>query len=586
MLVDDPEGVLLELEHREFELLECRAARQYPWVLLDRIERLVDEKTGDVFQFHLTDPGPPPSTEKVPEGENGWFWQRELLETLMAEQKTLILKARQLGVTWLCAGYQLWVALTSPGTRHLIFRQTEDDVKEVVGRVWDMYCSLPEHLKFGTRVLKPAKGFRPSVEIELEHPDGRISRIQGKVSTERAGRGATVATVLFDEAAFIDKFRGIWTGIISTVGTKGKMFVVSTANGVSDEQTGDGNWYHRLWVTAQSRGVVPIFLAWFFHPDRDQNWYDTSDETRALDERDRAQEYPETAEEAFRLTTATWFSREALQRYAGGKADESGPHIRQPLYSFSFEPSAKDKLKARKIQGRDGLISVYREPVDKHEYGIGVDVATGRGRDYSAAYVVDLTNMEFVAEAHGKIDTDKFAYQLYYLGNFYGKKWGPPAWIAVERTTGWGETVINALRDGRDGRPAYPRLYRHVPEGRPNPQQQKAYGMPVNEATRTPMLSLLKTAIREGSLPWMTRVLYGECTRFVEWETGTSPRAAQGSSDDCVLAASMTLLLYRRYGHWPNKPTPKPSAPGTRGLGETRPRQNVGDGEWPVPEAA
>jgi hypothetical protein len=234
---------------------EQELARQHPAYLLDRV-RMVDEKTGEEFRFFLTDP------------ESGWFWQRGTLDELIDHQKVIILKARQLGITWLCAAYQLWEALTRPGTRHLIFRQREDDSIEIIRRVWLMFESLPEHLRFGVRVLEPRPGFRARNAITLQHPDGRISSIVGMVATERAGRGSTVATVLFDEAAFIEKFRGIWSGTISTVGTKGKMFVVSTANGMSDATTGEGNYYHRLWVTAKEKGIHQVFLGWFVHPDR------------------------------------------------------------------------------------------------------------------------------------------------------------------------------------------------------------------------------------------------------------------------------------------------------------------------------
>jgi hypothetical protein len=66
-----------------------------------------------------------------------------------------------------------------------------------------------------------------------------------------------------------------------------------------------------------------------------------------------------------------------------------------------------------------------------------VDIAAGRGLDYSAAYVVDLGNMELVAELFdNRIQSDQLAFQLHYLGNRYHK-----AWIAIDRTTGWGEAV-------------------------------------------------------------------------------------------------------------------------------------------------
>jgi hypothetical protein len=511
---------------------EQELARQHPAFLLDRV-RMVDEKTGEEFRFHLLDP------------DSGWYWQRGTLDELVEHRKTIILKARQLGITWLCAAYQLWEALTKPGTRHMIYRQNEDEAIDVVQRIWLMFESLPEHLRFGVRVIVPRQTFQPSNRIVLEHPDGRISRIIGKVA--KPARGSTAATVLFDEAAFIDDFRKVWSGTTSTVGSEAKMFIVSTANGVSDEQTGEGNYYHRLWSTAEDRGIHQVFLGWQMHPDRDQGWYDTSDETRSIDERERAQEYPSNPDEAFRLTTGTYYDADAIEEYAKGDPAAGGPHVARPVREIEFE--RKTATVARVVERRGALVRVYREPVEDHEYAIGADVATGRGKDFSAAYVIDLSNMEIAAEIRAKIDTDRYAFQLHYLGNRYNR-----AWISVDRTTGWGENVITALRDGREGRPPYPRLYRRVVDSRSDMPEHKPYGIQLNEQTRPLVVNQLGRALRDRSLPWVTSKLCSELKTFIEHTSGvTSPAAMTGSNDDCVMACAIALELYRQKGHWPDR---------------------------------
>ena len=64
----------------------------------------------------------------------------------------LVLKARQIGITWLGAGYGLWKLLTKPGTRVLVVSINEDEAIKVVNRLWDMFQSLPEHLRFEAEV--------------------------------------------------------------------------------------------------------------------------------------------------------------------------------------------------------------------------------------------------------------------------------------------------------------------------------------------------------------------------------------------------------------------------------------------------
>lgn len=522
---------------------EQETARSHPAYLMNHMS-MPDEKTGERFRFHLTDPS------------SGWYWQREVLDELISEQKSVILKARQLGITWLCAAYQLASALLKPDTLHLVYRQKEDDAAEIIDRIWTMFESLPEHLTFGVTVITPRGGFRPHLQIEFRHPDGRISRIRGMASTSSAGHGQTVASILLDEGSRIEKLREIWTAITATVGTIGKVMVVSTANGVSDP-SGAGNFYHRLWVTSSERDLNRIFLGWFKHPDRDQEWFDNGPETRALDDRERAEQYPGDADEAFSLTTDVYFNRDGLAFY--------GKNLCKPLYQGEFEGYLVDtgphagRRAARFDRRKRGLIRVFKEPVDDHKYAIGADVATGRGADSSAAYVIDLTDMGLVAEIHAKIDPDKFAFQLHFLGKFYNT-----ARLAIETASGFGEAVIIPLRDGREGRPAYPKLHRLTTRSRPDAPEQIHYGFPINIKTRPRILALLNSGIRDKLFDSMPEDLHAQCKTFVHHETGTSPRAMTGCHDDCVMAAGIAMELYSQFGSFPERFRPKqPKRPKT-----------------------
>src|SRR5688500_2240040 len=98
-----------ELARRE---LERRIARRHPAYLLDRIAGMVDQKTGERFQFDLLTPEERAEVGWPDEGKDGrWLWQREELDGFIANRKTIVLKARQIGITWLAGGFGLWIAL-------------------------------------------------------------------------------------------------------------------------------------------------------------------------------------------------------------------------------------------------------------------------------------------------------------------------------------------------------------------------------------------------------------------------------------------------------------------------------------------
>jgi hypothetical protein len=161
--------------------------------------------------------------------------------------------------------------------------------------------------------------------------------------------------------------------------------------------------------------------------------------------------------------------------------------------------------------------------------------------------------MELAAEFRGRLDSDQYAYQLHYLGRWYND-----ALIAVETAGGWGEAVIIPLRDGREGRPPYPHLYRHVMSSRPTQDIAKVFGFPTNVKTRPLILNQLEKAVREDALPFVTRSLLDEMKTFNLFDTGTSPRAQDGSHDDCVMAAAIALEMYRLRGTHPNRSRKRP----------------------------
>jgi hypothetical protein len=171
------------------------------------------------------------------------------------------------------------------------------------------------------------------------------------------------------------------------------------------------------------------------------------------------------------------------------------------------------------------------------------DPASGHGRDKSAAYVIDLTTGEFCVEYHAKVSEDVFADDLYWLG-----KWFNTALIGVETQGGNGTATVIALRDGSNGRPPYPKLYRHRNETRRDHPDSNTFGMPMDPKNRNLIVNQLETWVRERSIPFVTDDLHYQMTEFVFHDHGPSPAARDGSHDDCVFAAGGAIDLFRRYG--------------------------------------
>jgi hypothetical protein len=78
------------------ELLRRRAARRDPVAFLNTYGQIYDADLSDWMSFHL------------------WPEQERTLRTIHANQLVCVLKARQLGLTWLALGYILWLRHVQP----------------------------------------------------------------------------------------------------------------------------------------------------------------------------------------------------------------------------------------------------------------------------------------------------------------------------------------------------------------------------------------------------------------------------------------------------------------------------------------
>lgn len=521
----------------------------------------VDSRSGEVFKFELFDESDdadwlrsvgidPLSAPRANVGgwdeervdATNWGWQRELLEWILDNDQTILLKGRQLGVTWVACGLALWYLLYRPGTDVLIFSIGEDEAKEVVERIWGMFISLREnpatqHLLNDVKVITPSRG-KPSTVIKVEHtmPDGttRISTIEGMTSSENKGHSRSAALVIFDELARNAAARALWKGIVpATADHGGKIVGISTANGLSDDK-GDGNYFHYLWSKAGTT-VFPLlktsFLGWWLHPARDDAWYATV----SLDDAEKAEQYPNNPDEAFLLSGSPYFSTEALKHYSR--------NIAKPLanYGWELDPARPNVAKLTKMDG--GPIEVYARPEKNRKYAIGADVATGSGTDFSVAAVIDLHTGAPAAQLYMHGDYEAFADQLHFLGLWYNG-----ARVAIEKGGGYGDTIIAYLRDGLKGRKPYPKLYRHRRFDRPDQPESRAFGFPMNQQTRPKVCSELQNWINQKLLPHVTRQFFTEARTFIRRNANPSPRHADGCNDDAIFGWGIALEMFALYG--------------------------------------
>lgn len=549
-----------ELDPKVRQKVEVALSEVHPCLLLRHVE-CVDNTTGDSFRFHFSpeqlikwattgveqsraQPLPLEVARKIlgqDYTETGWEWQGDVIDGWLRDDVSLILKARQLGITWCAAGVALWIMLYIPGMNVFVQSKTEADAADLVDHIWEMFLSLEDksHLRNGVQLETPAKiTTRPHTTIELVHRNGKKSKLVGMASTSGAGHGRTGGFAILDEFSRHAYARQAFKALIPAQGGSkrqtGKMVIISTANGISiDEES--GNYFHYLWANSRERGIKSHFLPWDANPDRDEEWYQRV--AMKLPPGDRAEQYPRTPEEAFLLTGSPFFDVESLVYY-------HKEALAVELMRGMFVPRHEDLSTARFERFDTGAVAVYHKPKPEGKYAMGVDVATGVGKDASCAYVIDLETMQLVAEIHSReLGAQEMAEQIHFLGKWYN--W---ALVAVELGGGYGDTIIHPLRDGSRGRPPYRRLYRHRDTTNLKRPIADRLGFPITQRTRPQIIAQAEEAIRQRAIPEVPTELLGECRTFVHRQTRPSPAAAEGSHDDRVMAFALTLELYRKFG--------------------------------------
>jgi hypothetical protein len=331
-----------------------------------------------------------------------WPAQFYVAEEITKHQKLILLKARQLGFTWLCIAYALWLMLFRPGSVILMFSRTGLDAEELIRRLTGMYANLPEWIKANNPTSKQL-----TTRMELQNQ----SRAIAFTTTKHSGRSFTATFVLVDEAAYIDFLNALLNATGPTIDAGGQLALISTANKEKPHNT-----FHRLFKEAEQREYNPIFLPWSARPSRTTQWYLSKQRTTLQD--DLWQEYPANPAEALA-------GRQAGRRYNIHKL--AAIHKPQTIISENLGISE---------------LTLYKKPRHKkHKYIVGIDTSGGDLKnDPSAAIILDPETLEEMGILHGPLEPSILAHYLVSISQFYND-----AILVVERNN-HGHAVILALQ--------------------------------------------------------------------------------------------------------------------------------------------
>jgi hypothetical protein len=318
-----------------------------------------------------------------------WPEQRRTARLLQDNLLVVVLKARQLGLTWLVLAFALWLMLFHPIATVLLFSRRDDEATDLLAvRLRGMHDRLPAWLQ--------ASGFLTDNDHEWALvslvPD--LDRLMRAVKPTIDGGGRMVLLSRADKTRPLSPFKRIYDGA----------------------SKGENGW-------------TSVFLSWRARPDRDAAWYegqrrDILARTGAVD--DLHEQYPASDAEAL--------APRALDKRLPAEWLTKCYQPREPV-SDSFPSSS------RMPPAIPGL-AVYALPLPGHRYVVGADPAEGNPTsDPSALEVLDVDSGEEVAALAGRYEPATFAAHVAAVSRYYNS-----AAVLVERNN-HGHAVLLWLRD-------------------------------------------------------------------------------------------------------------------------------------------
>jgi hypothetical protein len=415
-------------------------------------------------------------------------FQDDLLQSFQDSRFNIILKARQLGISTVTAGYVVWLMLFHRDKNVLVMATKFSTATNLVKKVKQILKNLPDWLM----IARISTDNRTSFELS----NGSI--IKASSTSGDAGRSEALSLLVLDEAAHIEGLNELWMGLYPTLSTGGNCIALSTPNGV-------GNWFHKIYTEAEEEqnDFVTTRLNWDQHPERDMAWFEK--ETRNMSKREIAQEL----ECNFNMSGETVISGDDLER----------------IFNTVTPPEHR--------AGFDRNLYIWENFKPESSYLITADVARGDGRDYSVYHIIDVTNMRQVAEYQGKPDLNTFATMLFDAGKSYGD-----CMIIVENNN-IGYSVLTKLLDME-----YPNVYHSI---KSTNEYVEGYdvssragvvpGFTTSMKTRPLIIAKLEEFVRNDLITVMSNRFAGELKTFV-WNNGR-PEAMRGYNDDLTMAMAI-----------------------------------------------
>ena len=371
-----------------------------------------------------------------------WPHLVSMAKDFVTYRQITVLKARQIGFSWIVAAYSCWLLRFHKGANILELSQGQFEAHELMEKVRYIYNNLPVAWQVPFKADSRTMITIPALEAQ----------IMALPSTEDAGRSETYTLVVQDEAERHEFLNENFMAVKPTIDAGGQLIMGSTV----DKKT-PKSLFKMLILGAPGNGWHKIFHPWDVRPDRNARWYA---ETKAA--------IPETEQ----LTPDLYMESE----YPASEEEALAPPRTEAAFDRLVLKSMEDDI--RDPIETDGPINIYRKHVIGRRYVAASDTGMGVSRDDSVTVIMDYDTGYIVADlVTNLIPPDEFALLSMKMLELYGR----PLWAPENIPPG--NSVVEAARRAR-----YLRLFKE--------EKGEKYGWTPNSLSRPIMWNDLAEAIK------------------------------------------------------------------------------------------
>mgnify|MGYP003965921519 FL=1 len=301
-------------------------------------------------------------------------YQKDMIHKFNDNRFVICKMPRQTGKSTTIIAFLLYYILFNESVNVAILANKGSVARELLSRLQLAYEHLPKWMQQGVVIWN--KG-----NIEIENG----SKVIAAATSSSAVRGSSFNIIFLDEFAHVpqniaEKF---FTSVYPTIssGESTKVLIVSTPLGL--------NMFYKMWVDAEEKrsDYIPIEVHWSDMPGRDEKW----------------------KAETVRNTSEIQFTQEFECEFVGS------------TYTLIAPSKLRTMVFKNPIHSNNNL-DVFAEPIKNHTYALVADSAQGKGVDYSAFIVFDVSEMPYKQVAKFRDNTISpmlYPNVIYNVGNKY-----------------------------------------------------------------------------------------------------------------------------------------------------------------------